>query len=410
MGKHQRLRWNLAHLMNNAYIRGFLVICIAANAVTIGLEADYGDGSGPWFVIEVIFLCIFTLELIANLVAWGFLFWDDAWNWLDFVVIIICLIDFGIAMSSGGEGSAISIFRLLRILRVIRVVSFLDTLVYLVAAFVQGMQSVSWVLFLWVLALYIFAVLGKGLFGDDSHLKNEVNIDIDQHFGSVPQTMLTLISFCVFDSAMGIMRPIMEVYPWSCLYFMSFVTFISIGVMELIAAIFIDSLFEAKKKREEMETKEQEKRRHKVQQLIRGLFDAFDNDGDGHLDKQELDECLAVFDDPETREVLEHVQLNPEMLKRAIAVADLDGNGSVTADEFSLALESVHVQPNVSDLRQIHQRMGQVLREIVEKVDSNQIDTNERLKRIEALLTASSPKSLPPPLPLASLSSGSKEP
>jgi len=359
-------------------------------------------------VIEVTFLFIFTLELIANLVAWGFLFWDDAWNWLDFIVIVICLLDFGIAMSSGGEGSAISIFRLLRVLRVIRVVSFLDTLVYLVAAFVQGMQSVAWVLFLWMLALYIFAVLGKGLFGDSSHLKSEVDIDIDQHFGSVPQTMLTLLALCTFDSAMGIMRPIMEVYPWACLYFGSFVTLVSIGVMELIAAIFIDSLFEEKKKREEKQSKEQLRRRKEVQQLIRGLFEAFDDDGDGHLDKDELEDCLAVFDDPETREVLEQVSLNPEMLKRAISVADIDGNGSVTADEFALALESVHVTPTLSDLRQIHQRLGIALKETTDKIDACQTQTNQRLDRIEALLTASNPTSLAPLPPLTSLSSNAK--
>ena len=37
-------------------------------------QADYGDGTLVWYVIEVSFLGIFTLEIILNLFAFGRIF------------------------------------------------------------------------------------------------------------------------------------------------------------------------------------------------------------------------------------------------------------------------------------------------------------------------------------------------
>ena len=84
------------------------------------------------------------------------------------------------------------------------------------------------------------------------------------------------------------------------IYFLTFIVVVSIGVMELMTSLFIDSLMEEKKRVEKRHVAEKETRRKEVQLLIRGLFDAFDEDQSMTLDKQELQECLAVFDDPGT--------------------------------------------------------------------------------------------------------------
>ena len=83
VGTFAHKRWLVAHVMNHSSIKGFLVVCIIGNAVTIGLEADYGDDSAMWFAIETSFLVIFTTELTLNLFAFGGMFWEDRWNWMD---------------------------------------------------------------------------------------------------------------------------------------------------------------------------------------------------------------------------------------------------------------------------------------------------------------------------------------
>ena len=62
--------------------------------------------------------------------------------------------------------SGLSVFRLLRSIRVLRVISHSETMSSLLASFMKGMQSLSWVILLLVLFLYIFAVLAKSFFGD----------------------------------------------------------------------------------------------------------------------------------------------------------------------------------------------------------------------------------------------------
>ena len=75
---------------------------------------------------------------------------DDRWNWLDAFIIAVSLVDFIISMAGSGSGTALSVIRIVRILRIVRLISFMEKMAYLVSAFVKGMESVCWVLLLWV--------------------------------------------------------------------------------------------------------------------------------------------------------------------------------------------------------------------------------------------------------------------
>jgi len=57
---------------------------------------------------------------------------------------------------------------LMRLSRIVKLVAFTERLVLLVESFVVGMSSAFWVMILLLLALYIFAVLAKELFGDNA--------------------------------------------------------------------------------------------------------------------------------------------------------------------------------------------------------------------------------------------------
>jgi len=317
----------------------------------------------------------------------------DKWNWLDAFIVFISLIDFAIELLSDGDsGSTFSVFRLIRVLRVIRVISFLEKMVYLVSAFVKGMESVLWVLVLWAIAIYICAVMAKGFFGDNDYLKEQLKgkVNIEEHFGSIPRSIVTLIAFYTYDSANILQRQIGEQYPAAWAFFLFFMVIVSIGIMELMTSLFIDSLLEEKKRMERKLNKAKLQRRNEVNSLIKGLFDAFDEDNSATLDKEELDSCLAVFDDPETKAMLDYVEVDPAMMRAAIKVADIDGDGEVTSEEFTSALESIHEPPMKSDLREVHQRVGQLQMEFRKHIATNETqfqDLNSRLARLEVLLT-----------------------
>jgi len=356
--------WQVACFMETAPVKGCLVFLIVANAVLIGVEADYGDDSAIWGVLEMIFLVCFTLELVMNLIGYGRLFFTDGWNLLDFFVVVFSLIDFFMTFVGAGDGAGggLSVVRLVRIVRVIRVISFLEKLVYLVAAFVKGMASAFWVFILMILAMYIFAVLGKSFFGDSNALIAKVlensdgDVDVKVLFGTIPDSFLTLVQFFTFDDALGVQKEIAKVYPLAWLYFFAFLIFVAIGMMELLASLFIDSLLEEKHALEQKKALEKTEQSDEITRLITGLFTTFDADGNGALTTEELEQVITFLEQPATKGLLDSVGVELELMKETIRVSDINGDGSVTQDELERALESIHIPPTKADMRDLAQR------------------------------------------------------
>ena len=69
-------RWKMAHVMESRAVKSFIVILIIANAVCIGVQADYGGDANMWLGIEVIFLVFFCLELVLNCYSFGWLYFQ----------------------------------------------------------------------------------------------------------------------------------------------------------------------------------------------------------------------------------------------------------------------------------------------------------------------------------------------
>jgi len=409
--KMELFRWNVASFMESAPVKGFVVMLIFANAVVIGVEADYGDGSDIWHSMEMAFLAAFTIELALNMIGLGHHFWADAWNYLDFFVVIFSLVDFGMTISMDGNSSTgLSVVRLVRIVRVLRVVTFLEKLVYLCSAFAKGMASAFWVLLLMTLALYIFACLGRSFFGNSALLKIEAkekyDIDVEELFGSIPATMLTLVQFFTYDDAMGVQRAVANTYPAAWLYFISFLVLIAMGMLELMTSIFIDSLLEEKKTLEKNKASEKNQQRKEVNNLITGLFETFDVQGKGHLSQEDLDAIILFVDDPATDQLLECVEIDKWLLKEAIRLSDLDGNGTVSRTEFEQSLDSIQASVTKADMRELTQRISRVESNTVDAIeDANQaLDEkmqimDQRLQRIEQLLMTQASGAVPRALP-----------
>ncbi len=51
--------------------------------------------------------------------------------------------------------------------------------------------------------------------------------------------------------SMGIVRPIMEVYPWAWAVFVSFICIVSFIVLNLVVGVVVESIAEMKQMREE---------------------------------------------------------------------------------------------------------------------------------------------------------------
>jgi len=367
---------------------------ISLNAVMIGVESDHESDStkDAFLAIESVFLFIFLTELILNLIGFGWMFFDEVWHWIDAGVVVVSVFDFCLSLASDDDKSTgLSVLRLVRVLRVLRVISHSEKLAYLVSSFAKGMEGLMWVILLMILFLYIFAVLGKAFFADSAVLAEKLaseGFDAQRLWGTIPESMLTLTALSTYDNAMKIQRAIGEVYPYAWIFFGMFMTIVSIGVMELMNGIFIEALMDEKKKVDNERKFLEEAHRNELSELMISLFNTYDSDNNGQLDGNELDCCLALFEDPVSAKLMENVGIDAVKMQQALHVADIDCSGTISEQEFRMAVNSLYEPPMRLHLGVVQRKLATVQMELKAEIRAKHIKTMEAFQAIGDRLTA----------------------
>lgn len=161
-------------------------------------------------------------------------FFKDGWNIFDSVIVISSLIP-------AGAGSSVMVLRLLRLARLLRVISFIPELRFVIEALIESLKKSVYVLILIFILLYIYGVAGVILFESVE----------GGRFESLGESIITLIQIMTLSSWETVMLPIVEIYPMSWMYFISFVVLSSIIVLNLFVAILVDVVSERRKRLEQ---------------------------------------------------------------------------------------------------------------------------------------------------------------
>ncbi|SFE37334.1 ion transporter [Roseivivax sediminis] len=223
-------RQRLSAILDRPITRHVITGVILFNAVILGLEtsdAAMAAAGGLIVTLDRLCLAIFVLELGAKLIAQGGRFFRDGWNLFDFFVV-------GIALVPATQG--LSVLRAMRILRLLRLVSVAPTLRRVVEGFVSALPGMASVFLLMALIFYIGAVMATKLFGDA----------FPEWFGTIPHSAYTLFQIMTLESwSMGIVRPVMEVYPHAWAFFVPFILVTTFAVVNLIVGLIVNSMQEA---------------------------------------------------------------------------------------------------------------------------------------------------------------------
>ena len=211
---------------NNAII-GIIVL----NSIVIGLQTSNGvvdEIGGILDVLDTTLLTIFVIELIMRLIAYGSGFLKRPWSVFDFVVI-------GIALTPGAE--AFSVVRALRILRALRLISQVPTMRVVVEALIRSLPGLGSTAILLMLIFYVGGVMTTVLF----------KTAFPEFFGDLGASIYSLFQVMTLESwSMGIVRPVMAVYPYAWVFFVPFIIITSMLVLNLVVAIVVDSMQSAK--------------------------------------------------------------------------------------------------------------------------------------------------------------------
>jgi len=352
-------RWRVAHFCEcrEFKILSFLIIFI--NAVLIGVQADWGETASNevqphWLVLEVVFMVIFVLELSLKVFGFGNTFFSDVWNILDFFIIIASVVDVTVTLGTDASGAEhLSTLRLVRVFRVVRAVNTFERLNLLVRSFLLALQDIVWVLGLLVMFIYMCAVLANGFYGDSKALEQS-GFQVHAHFGTIGRSMATLFQMMTFDSWMSsVTRPVGNVHTSAFFFFVAFVGIAGLGILNLLTAIFVESLAEQTKEGAVQEKKLLLAKKKALLRLVQDFFQAFDVDNNGVLDKDEIEAALVSLENPSYVQKFYESGIDIHAIKSALTFADRTGDGLVDYGEFCDSISMLENDTKKSDTWEI---------------------------------------------------------
>ena len=221
------IRDRVADRIEQGWFRHSILALIVLNGITLGFETSPAimAAAGDWLhLFDRVVMTVFVVEILLRLFARGTRFFRDPWSVFDFLIVAI-------ALSPTGEG--FTVLRALRILRALRLVSAVPRMRRVVGALLHAVPGIGAVAALLLLIFYVFAVVATNLFG----------AAFPAWFGTIGESMYSLFQIMTLESwSMGIVRPVMEQYPYAWAFFVPFIIICSFAVLNLFIAIIVDSM------------------------------------------------------------------------------------------------------------------------------------------------------------------------
>ena len=223
-------------LIDSNFFNKLIIYLIVLNGITMGLATSksFLSNFGTYTsVFNFIVITIFTIEIILRIYVHKLSFFKDPWSLFDFFVVGISLVP-----TSGG----FEILRVLRVLRLFRLVTVVPQMKKIVSALISVIPGMLSVIALMTLFFYVFGIMATQLFSQS----------FPQWFGTLGESFYTLFQIMTLESwSMGIVIPIMDVYPYAWVFFVPFILVVTFIMINLVVAIIVDAMAILNKKEEE---------------------------------------------------------------------------------------------------------------------------------------------------------------
>jgi voltage-gated sodium channel len=223
-------RGRLGAMLETPSFGNAIMAVILFNAVLLGMETSptlMTQWGGIIVALDRICLGIFVIEILLKLLAYGGRFFRSGWNLFDFAIV-------GVSLVPGAQ--TLTVLRALRVLRLLRVISVAPRLRRVVEGFVTALPGMGSVFLLMAIIFYIGAVMATKLFAGS----------FPEWFGDLGRSAYSLFQIMTLESwSMGIVRPVMEVYPYAWAFFVPFIMVTTFAVVNLLVGLIVNSMQEA---------------------------------------------------------------------------------------------------------------------------------------------------------------------
>ncbi len=263
----QRAYDSVRRMTDSTVFQSGVIAAILLGALLVALEADAGfaaDHAGLLVLGNLLIQIIFTVEVALRSLAHGrdqAKFLRDGWNMFDIAIVVVGWIP--------AVGSMVVLGRLFRLVRVMRLASFSPKFRLILNAVVRSLPGLGHVALLIGLLVFVYSVLGVMLFGA-AH---------PETWGTLPDAALNVFQLLTVEGWNELMAPLLETNSFAWVYFLSFIVFGGLIIVNLFVAVVMDNMQVA---REELETAE-----------LRAQADNGDSLAQARLELHELKQHLA---------------------------------------------------------------------------------------------------------------------
>lgn len=225
----------LKSFLENKIFINFIIVLILLNWVSMWLETSkYIMENYSIFIntFDKLVVAIFTIEVSLKIIAYKKDFFKSWWNIFDFIIVIISLIP---------TSWPLQILRVLRVLRLLRLITFIPQMKRVVTALFEVIPGILSIASLLMLIFYIFAIMTTNLYSES----------FPEWFWDLWKSFYTLFQIMTLESwSMWIVRPIMEVHPYSWIVFIIFILIATFIMVNLVIAIVVEAMNKINKQEE----------------------------------------------------------------------------------------------------------------------------------------------------------------
>ena len=250
---------NITNFRHSKLFSNITTIIIIVYASILGFKT-LGDISSKystiWIILDYIINLYFILEITIKILTERKTldFFKDKWNIFDFIIVIITLLPL-----ESSEYSAVA--RLLRVFKILRLFTARPQLKAILDMLIKAIPAIIDIVILMFIIFYIYAIIGSFLFTNlESGLWKDFLI-----------SMLTLFRILTFEDWTDVMYEAMEVYPWSWIYFISFIIIAAFIFFNLFIAIIISEMQKLQEKNMKKDLSEDHQNIHLILQELKSL-------------------------------------------------------------------------------------------------------------------------------------------
>jgi len=262
---------SLMSMARNFVVHWMFAVVVILNAITVGVSTEWHPESTVWFVVDTVFAVYFTIELLYNMRSVGCLryfcgsrgccrlFRDGElrWRYFELVMVVSSLLElFFEAMQPddsedvGARFNVLRVLRLTRIARILRVcrLSFFVELEMMVSGAIGGIRTLVWSFALLAMPLYLMAMFMHERIGSFKGAGPGA-----EGFSTISKSWYTMFrcfvaSDCATEEGRPIFLLIVNEFGWGyALIFVLMTIFMSVGLFNVIAAIFVENTLAAAK-------------------------------------------------------------------------------------------------------------------------------------------------------------------